>query len=119
MVDLVNKRSADFSESVDEACKEDLEVELRDFKNCAKMYSKLSDDQRRILSDYLKGMLGEEAASEYLWSMTKYNEAKVPPTKRRLGIFKVLSAIAVALSALAVLVSGKNSKDIKELNKNL
>lgn len=119
MVDVLNRRSADFSEKVEEVCKEDLELDLKDFKRSAIMYSKLTDDQKKILSDYLKGMLGEEAATEYLWSVTKYNAVNVPPTKRRLGIFKVLSAIAVALSALAVLLSGRNSRDIKELNKNL
>jgi len=103
MLDILNKNSVDFSEKVELAVKSDLSLDLADFKKSAMMYKSLDLDQKKILSDYLSGIIGSEVANEYLWDMSKYNDTCVPPTKKKLGIFKVLSVIAIVLSALSVM----------------
>ena len=98
-----NYEKSDFSEQVSTAESSDLTPDLSTFKDCARAYATLTSAQKDALRADLQSEVGKEASDEYIWSMDRFDSTGVPPTKRRLAIFKVLKVIAVAFGILLAL----------------
>lgn len=101
MVQLITAESKEFSEvpAPTEVTISDLQM----FKRCAELYSTISPEQKQILKGYLESECGTTPANEYLFDLAKWSETGVPPTKRRLKVFKTLTVIASCLAALRTL----------------
>lgn len=108
MVQLVTAESKEFSEGLTTNTLNPTQTEitisdLQLFKKCAELYSLTSPEQKEILKGYLESECGVTPANEYLYDLAKWSETGVPPTKRRLKVFKTLTVIASCLAALRAL----------------